>query len=72
MKIWTDEPVGTVDPTEGWVPLTMLLGLPGHTRDAEPGRSAATLVACDTVSPMTLGTCVVGGPVETLTVTVEP
>src|ERR1700722_16479146 len=28
VKIWTDEPVGTVDPTEGWVPLTLLFGLP--------------------------------------------
>ena len=66
-----DEPVGTVDPTEGWVPLTALLGLPDTPETLRPCACKA-VVACATVSPMTLGTVVVGGPVETLTATAEP
>ncbi len=71
MKIWTDEPVGTVDPTEGCVPLTLLLGLPDTPETVRPCACRAD-VACDTVSPMTLGTVVVGGPVEMLTATADP
>ena len=71
VKICTDELVGTVEPTDGWVPLTALLGLPDTPETLSPS-CCSTLVAWVTVSPMTLGTVVVGGPVETLTVTAEP
>ena len=71
MKSWTDEPVFTVEPIEGWVPTTLLLGLPDTPETLSPAPSSA-VVAWVTVSSRTLGTCTVGGPVETLTVTAEP
>ena len=49
----------------------MLVGLPDTPDTLSPAAWSA-LVACVTVSWITLGTVVVGGPVETLTVTVDP
>ncbi len=53
------------------MPLTLLLGLPDTPETLRPCPCRA-VVAWATVSPMTLGTVVVGGPVETLTATAEP
>src|ERR1700732_3281404 len=62
----TADPVGTVLPVAGSVPLAIVLGSP---LTPAPWRVA---VACAMVSPMTLGTATVGGPVETVTVTADP
>ena len=53
------------------MPVTLLLGLP-DTPDTLSPSCCKALVACDTESPMTLGTVVVGGPVDTVTVTADP
>ena len=71
MKSWTDEPTFTVEPIDGWVPTTLLLGLPDTPETVRPC-PCSVLVAWATVSWMTFWTCTVGGPVETLTVTAEP
>src|ERR1700722_13113552 len=56
---------------EGWVPITFCDGLP-DTPDTLRPAAVIAVVACCTVSWITLGTVVVGGPVETFTVTVDP
>src|ERR1700722_1904798 len=56
---------------EGWVPTTLFCGLPDTPPGVRPAASSA-FVAWLTVSPLTLGTVVVGGPVDTVTVTAEP
>ena len=71
MKSWTAEPVGTVEPIEGWVPTTFLLGSPLTPETLNPAFCMAA-VASWMLSPFTFGTCVVGGPVDTFTVTAEP
>jgi hypothetical protein len=71
VKSWTDEPVGTVEPTEGWVPTTLCDGSP-ETPDTLNPCCCKAEVACCTESLLTSGTVVVGGPVDTFTVTAEP
>ena len=45
VKSWTDEPVGTVEPIDGWVPVTLLLGLPDTPETLSPAACSA-VVAC--------------------------
>jgi hypothetical protein len=72
VKSWTCEPVGTVDPTDGCVPTTFLAGSPLTPETLSP-TPCNVVVAWETDMPTTLeGMVVVGGPVETLTVTAEP
>ena len=71
MKSWTDDPVGTVAPLAGCALVTLLLGFPVTPETVSPAFCSAD-VAAETESPDTFGTVVVGGPVETVTVTVEP
>jgi hypothetical protein len=68
---WTEDPTGTDAPEAGVEPLTGLLGLPVTPDTLSPAAWSAA-VACCTESPPKLGTCTVGGPVDTVTVTVEP
>ena len=53
------------------MPVTVPFGLP-CTPDTVSPSSWSVSVACVTVSPQTFGTVVVGGPFETVTVTVDP
>ena len=71
MKSWMDDPVGTDVPTDGCVPVTLLFGLPETPETLSPACCNA-LVACATESWITSGTVVIGGPVDTFTVTAEP
>ncbi len=58
-------------PVAGTVPVTVPVGLP-WTPDTVSPSPCRVVVACGTVSSRTLGTVVVGGPVDTVTVTVDP
>jgi hypothetical protein len=71
VKSWTAEPVGTVEPMEGCVPTTLRDGSP-ETPDTLNPAFCIALVAAWMLSPFTSGTVVVGGPVDTFTVTAEP
>ena len=70
-RIVTDEPVGTVVPVGGTACPGRAVGIALHPGTSSPA-ACSVVVACDTVSPITLGTWIVGGPVDTVTVTVEP
>src|SRR5580700_1020710 len=71
VRMVTADPVGTVAPVGGSLPLAGLLGSPLTPATVRPAPWRVA-VACAMVSPMTLGTATVGGPVETVTVTAEP
>ena len=71
MNSWMDEPVGTVEPDRRLGAGDLVVRVARHARDAEAGL-LQRVVACDTVSWMTFGTVVVGGPVDTFTATADP
>src|ERR1700733_1684820 len=71
VRMVTADPVGTVAPVAGSVPLAILVGSPLTPATARPALWRV-VVAWAMVIPMTLGTATVGGPVETVTVTAEP